>query len=320
MGKLRSFQVLVLLQLLLTVHAATRMDGDEAYADDVEILYTVVYHAPSEPDACQNLGNASNGQCNSEQQALLQTNSLNVHRTSSRLKVEEMPENEDDWKYIYGHPNASLLEYSHRLGWDMGKYQGLRGWIHDHNFYRCQHGVPPVRWHEGMAKKAQKWAEHLGRSGDVSHSQTYKIVPVGAENIAMGHGSFECDKYSGPYGQSCAVYKWWNEYSLWQGYGTWKGKEGIGHFTAMVWNKADIIGCAWTKQFEGIYVCNYGSSKCTKSSCEGTPNFNSSGCRGDGSPSDCVRHAVYSASHCAAKDRAEYPPPETHRSPHTHES
>jgi len=302
MGKLRSFQVLVLLQLLLTVHAATRMDGDEAYADDVEILYTVVYHAPSEPDACQNLGNASNGQCNSEQQALLQTNSLNVHRTSSRLKVEEMPENEDDWKYIHGHPNASMLEYDHSLGWDMGKHSGIKGWVHDHNFYRCQHGVPPAKWHEATAKKAQDWAKVLAsRGGGLSHSKTYKIKPIGGENLAMGRGSFTCGPYSGPYGQACAVFKWWDEYSMWKGRGSWQGKGGIGHFTAMVWNKADALGCAWTKEFGGTYVCNYGASNPTNTFSEGTPNFNSRNCPGDGSANDCVRPAVKSAAACAAE-------------------
>mmetsp|Transcript_97888 Transcript_97888/g.179308 ORF Transcript_97888/g.179308 Transcript_97888/m.179308 type:complete len:366 (+) Transcript_97888:81-1178(+) len=296
---------LVLLQSLQGLHAAAWADdsgasGEVFYPDDPEILATIVFKPPQNPTSCQ----AGDEQCNSETQALLQVQGGARLKKNSTLKASsKVPVNDDDWKYIYGHPNASLLQYDHSLGWDFGKHDGVKGWVHDHNFYRCLHGVPPAKWDEDMAAKAQAWAD----SGNHGHSKTYKIVPIGGENIAGGGGSFQCGSYYGPYNLHCATWNWWNEWELWKGKGSWQSASGIGHLTAMIWREADIFGCNLPGD-AGHYVCNYGCSQCRtkepRSACKvklGLPNYNSKKCLGDGSEKDCVRPIVNTEAVCATE-------------------
>jgi len=281
---------LVCLHCLLVLHAATWDDDD-----GVEILATVVFYPPNTSNSCP----AGDEHCTSETQALLQSRSR-LQRSSKSKGASQIPHNEDDWKYIYGHPNASLLQYDHRLGWEFGKYDGIKGWVHDHNYYRCLHGVPPAKWDEATAAKAQAWVD----SGNGGHSKSYKIEPIGGENMAGGGGSHQCGSYYGPYNHHCATHAWWNEWELWKGQGSWQSAGGIGHLTAMVWRLADIFGCNLPTD-AGAYVCNYGSSKCrTKSGCKekmGRPNYNKKKCLGDGSEKDCVRPIVNTEAVCLAQ-------------------
>jgi len=186
-----------------------------------------------------------------------------------------------------------------------------------------------VKWHEDVGKKAQWWANEV-QSG-MGHSKTYAIEPFGGENMAMGNGWYKCHHYEGWYNQACAVFKWWSEYQeYWADdvpkdkyedpngfpipvdYKTmstkWTSPRGtLGHFTAMVWHKMDLIGCAWpttpeNREYGGTYVCSYSSSLCFPDwNCEGTPNFGAQqNCWGDGNPEDCVTPAVKTVAECLA--------------------
>lgn len=37
-----------------------------------------------------------------------------------------------------------------------------------HNEYRAKHGVPPLKWSDELAAGAQKWADHLAATGEIS--------------------------------------------------------------------------------------------------------------------------------------------------------
>jgi len=326
MEKPSTLRSLVFLSCVLGLHAAVWMDEDGTLFSS--------HYVPPQPRV-DRLCNASDSdeRCNVEEpSALLQSAGLRTHKTKSpRRPKPGMTRNEDDWKYIHGHPNASLLQnLTHDNGWGMGKYTGIKGWVHDHNYYRCLHKVPPVKWHEDVAKKAQWWANEV--QGGMGHSKTYAIEPFGGENMAGGNGWYKCHHYEGYYNQACASFKWWSEYQeYWADnipkdkfedpYGPtpvkytdmttkWTSPRGtLGHFTAMVWHKMDLIGCAWPtdpddKEYGGTYVCSYSSSLCFPDwNCEGTPNFGAQqNCWGDGSPEDCVTPVGKTVDECIEKD------------------
>ena len=37
-----------------------------------------------------------------------------------------------------------------------------------HNEYRAKHGVPPLKWSDELAAGAQKWADHLAATSEIS--------------------------------------------------------------------------------------------------------------------------------------------------------
>jgi len=71
--------------------------------------------------------------------------------------------------------------------------------------------MPQVDFLFGNETEAQTWAD----SGNSGHSKTYKIEPIGGENMAGGGGSFQCGPYYGPYNHHCAVKAWHDEWDLW---------------------------------------------------------------------------------------------------------
>merc|ERR1719482_2715931 len=58
-------------------------------------------------------------------------------------------------------------------------------WVNAHNYWRCIHGAPPIKWDKDFARGAQKWAD----KGQFSHADCYNIPPPqgpAGENLAGG--------------------------------------------------------------------------------------------------------------------------------------
>ncbi|KAF4697672.1 hypothetical protein FOZ60_000024 [Perkinsus olseni] len=169
--------------------------------------------------------------------------------------------------------SVSLLS-SHLLVAAQSTNSGKRGWLADHNYYRCLHGAAPVKWSRGLARKARRHAAKLNAKykksrslSEVEHSKSYLKVPPSGENIAFGKGRPPegCTTTSRKYDQHCAVYAWWDEYNEYfvhlDGWTEHSDYRKVGHFAAVVWKGVDEIGCAQSGSF---YVCQYGSSRCRR--------------------------------------------------------
>jgi hypothetical protein len=113
-----------------------------------------------------------------------------------------------------------------------------------HNCYRAAHGVPPLEWSEEIAAYAQAWIDAQG----YEHSDSYNspLGPLG-ENLYMGTAAT---------GQRAAAL-WYSEIED-PGYvfGAADGTSGAGHFSAMIWKDAKLLGCAISGE---VISCNYGS-------------------------------------------------------------
>jgi len=195
---------------------------------------------------------------------------------------------------------ALALPAASVFGYKFGSKTGPEGWVEDHNYFRCRHGAEPVTWDADLAVKAQNWANHLAANGGgLVHSDSYNIWPYSGENLAVGHGVFNCNGVRGEYGQACAAWNWYNEYNQFHRcQGNWINvpSHDLGHYTAMVWKGIRSIGCG---SAQGVFVCHYGHYDCktpnTKmggQSCwAGTPsklaNFNSNNCPSNGPCVDC---------------------------------
>ncbi|KAF4737821.1 hypothetical protein FOZ63_013156 [Perkinsus olseni] len=140
--------------------------------------------------------------------------------------------------------SVSLLS-SHLLVAAQSTNSGKRGWLADHNYYRCLHGAAPVKWSRGLARKARRHAAKLNAKykksrslSEVEHSKSYLKVPPSGENIAFGKGRPPegCTTTSRKYDQHCAVYAWWDEYNEYfvhlDGWTEHSDYRKVGHFAA----------------------------------------------------------------------------------------
>lgn len=126
-----------------------------------------------------------------------------------------------------------------------------------HNRLRCQHGAPPLVWSDEVAAYAQAWAEGDGPvSGQHSDAFNSPIGPLG-ENMA-----------SGDFRDYAEVVEMWYSEVQWYDFenpGTKPTVAGkpVGHFTAMIWSDAKVLGCG---QSGKKFSCNYWNGE-TKKTC-----------------------------------------------------
>jgi uncharacterized protein YkwD len=117
-----------------------------------------------------------------------------------------------------------------------------------HNYWRCIHDSPPIKWDKDVAQGSQEWANR----GQMSHSDCYHIPPPQGptgENLASG-SSMSPER-------AC---------EMWHDESPENGPSCGGHCTAMLWKSAYKLGCGVKG---GLVVCRYGG----KSLRDGTPNF-----------------------------------------------
>lgn len=112
------------------------------------------------------------------------------------------------------------------------------------NAKRALHeNTPPVSWSNDLAIAAAKFAINYTCNGVLTHSD----YPDYGENLAIG------------YSPEGAVDAWYNEISKWD----WNNPQfssSTGHFTQLIWNTTDEIGCAikYCDAYWGSYiVCEY---------------------------------------------------------------
>ncbi|KAK2599989.1 hypothetical protein QQS21_005291 [Conoideocrella luteorostrata] len=115
--------------------------------------------------------------------------------------------------------------------------------ISAHNFFRGQHSAKPLTWSDGLAKKAQGWANKCKFSHDSP-----------GENLAAGSGFTSWGGFVNLWGAERKKYNY-NKPGF---------SQDTGHFTQVVWKNTRQVGCGWKKcnggqgLVKGFYiVCKY---------------------------------------------------------------
>ncbi|XP_077863520.1 uncharacterized protein LOC144347540 [Saccoglossus kowalevskii] len=168
---------------------------------------------------------------------------------------------------------AECLDYSDEIGCDYAEYYGEgdgnclvprnignTGWndlaqqlLGSHNYFRCLHGVPPLRWGgklEKFAKDAANSSAELGSELTHSHGQF-------AENLAFaGRDSLTLASGFG------IIKQWYDEIQFYD-YDSPNRTEAVGHFIIMMWESYRKVGCGVATGPDGFHqvACHYSGAR-----------------------------------------------------------
>lgn len=123
-----------------------------------------------------------------------------------------------------------------------------------HNRERATLGVKPLRWNVELEQSAQKWANHLARTGRFEHAPDRLVDPQG-ENLWAGT--------TGYFGPEAMVDAWIREKRNFKpGVFPNNSKTGdvhdVGHYTQLIWRDTGEVGCAKAAgSREDVLVCRY---------------------------------------------------------------
>ncbi|CAL4909894.1 unnamed protein product [Urochloa decumbens] len=117
-----------------------------------------------------------------------------------------------------------------------------------HNTLRAKYGVPPLRWSSRLARYARRWSSMRRFDCVMMHSPG---SPYG-ENVFWGTGN--------EWRAADAVASWATEASNfdWRAQACHPGQV-CGHFTQVVWNDTEYVGCGRAECFAGgvFITCSY---------------------------------------------------------------
>ncbi len=128
-----------------------------------------------------------------------------------------------------------------------------------HNDERTVVGVQPLMWSSSLAADSQSWANHLATLGLVCDPSRAEPVPPKPTCDATPHGAKNENIASGVadlYSPEELAQLWADEkvkYNAGQ-----RSGPGIGHYTAMVWQNTQEIGCGFSSSGQmDFLVCRY---------------------------------------------------------------
>jgi pathogenesis-related protein 1 len=114
-----------------------------------------------------------------------------------------------------------------------------------HNEIRARVNVPPLRWSDRLAARAQEWAIHLLRERQFYHRPN----PVFGENL------FEI---TGGRAWPTDVVGDWASESREYSYRSNTCHGVCGHYTQLIWSDTREVGCAVARDTgREVWVCNY---------------------------------------------------------------
>ena len=126
--------------------------------------------------------------------------------------------------------------------------------LKEHNKWRAELGIAPLKWSNELAKYAQEWADQLGKKGcNLEHRpRSGAFAQKYGENIYMGYKGYHATAKH-------AVDSWASEkkYFNFKTLG-WDWRK-CGHYTQIIWEKSTEVGCAQYQCPDGkvVWVCNY---------------------------------------------------------------
>ena len=114
-----------------------------------------------------------------------------------------------------------------------------------HNDVRARVDVPPLRWSDRLAARAQDWASHLLREGQFYH----RPHPIFGENLfEITGGRVSPVEVVGNWAGEARDYSYRSN--------TCRGM--CGHYTQLVWSNTREVGCAVASEpGREVWVCNY---------------------------------------------------------------
>ena len=124
-----------------------------------------------------------------------------------------------------------------------------------HNRERQSLGMPQMQWDDGLAQRAQRWAEHLAANRKFEHSPNIPGQPLEGENIWGGT--------TGAFFPEDMVGLWIAEKEHFvEGVFPANSKTGrvqdVSHYTQIVWRRTGAVGCGMSRSGdEEIMVCRY---------------------------------------------------------------
>ena len=136
--------------------------------------------------------------------------------------------------------------------------------IKTHNNFRCMHGAKPLTWDEGIAVKAAEYIYPLTR---MKHDDCLFEcqTPSQGENLYWNSRKAEAE---------ASVVGWYSEvHDCKGGQNQFTANDGcmepavpgrmVGHFTALIWDTAARLGCAFSRDNK-LIICRYAADEPTK--------------------------------------------------------
>ena len=117
-----------------------------------------------------------------------------------------------------------------------------------HNEVRAAVGVPDLAWDEALAQVAQDWSDHL--SADEDCSLIHSANQYG-ENLFWSSGSVDAQRVVDAWAGESVDYDY-DSNSCTPG-------EQCGHYTQIVWDSTERVGCALVACDGGgeVWTCSY---------------------------------------------------------------
>ena len=127
-----------------------------------------------------------------------------------------------------------------------------------HNRERAAAGVPALEWNDQLTVSAEKWADHLGKTGAFEHSPDETGQPIEGENLWAGTRGY--------YSPEAMVGLWVAEKGnfkpgIFPANSRTGNVEHVGHYTQLMWRRSTAVGCAIAQsRAEDVLVCRYSSA------------------------------------------------------------
>ena len=127
-----------------------------------------------------------------------------------------------------------------------------------HNREREALGIPALTWDDRLAESAQRWADHLGQTGEFAHAEDTPGEEPQGENLWAGTRGY--------YSPEAMVGLWVAEKKdFTPGVFPLNSRSGdveaIGHYTQLTWRRTGAVGCALAHgRAEDFLVCRYSTA------------------------------------------------------------
>ncbi|MEO1655533.1 MAG: CAP domain-containing protein, partial [Bacteroidota bacterium] len=129
--------------------------------------------------------------------------------------------------------------------------------LKEHNYWRAQLGITPLKWSRELAVYAQEWANELKRRGcELEHRpRNGQFTQKYGENLYYGYKGFHGSPQDAT-DSWASERKYFNFETL-----EWDWRDS-GHYTQMIWENTTEVGCAKVECTDAngtrvIWVCNY---------------------------------------------------------------
>jgi len=127
--------------------------------------------------------------------------------------------------------------------------------LHDHNVYRCMHGVPSLSWSGNLVSAAQQWANH--QRDQMVHGGLIGVGGGVSKGKRLGQNLYISWTTGNVNADQCTK-SWYDEIRFTPGRrGAQRSfNHQTGHYTQVVWKGTQWVGCGrWCGKSQGMNCC-----------------------------------------------------------------